>query len=339
VGAQQEDDPSVEPGDGEQIDEVDDAPTLEPAERTEVAPSRPAWADVPGTVDKTLMAGNSSAPLFGFHLEGGAVSRQGIQIPFLAAFLESFRKVFEPLQVLTTGRIPEGNRLPETSAADPLVNAIGATASVTIFFSLSEEELETAEKKGLEIPKLLSVRATGHLGALLDVSSEGDVVDQMSPFGRRISRSYGSMVKLLGENGVTTDWWSDVYGEDIELSAPDAASIANDLLGKEGRERRNFKLDGFMWEAATGKAARRFVRIEAGTRSVKASYDIPLTSAVRDALSHKVSVKIRETAYYRPFEDKPHKRTFELTKILSVGDSAGALAEAEQLEIEGTEKS
>jgi len=283
------------------------------------------------------MAGHRDAPLFGFHLEGGAVSEQGVQISFLAEFLEAFRKVFEPLQVLTTGRIPEGNRLPETSAADPMVNALGATASVTIFFALNPEEIEHEEKKRDDLASLLSVRATGHLGALLDLSPEGDIVSRMSPFGRRISRSYGQMAKLLGDHQVQTDWWSDIYdSREIELSAPEASAIADDLLNKPTTERRTFKLRGFMWEAATGKADRRFVRIEDGDRSIKASYDIPLTSLVKEALSHKVTVRLRETAYFRPFEDKPHRREWELVKIDEVGDSAGALAEAEQLQIEGT---
>lgn len=283
------------------------------------------------------MTGHRDAPLFGFHLEGGAVSEQGVQIEFLARFLESFRKVFEPLQVLTTGKIPAGNRLQQTSAADLMVNTVGATASVTIFFTLNPEELEEADKRGHDLNTLLSVRATGHLGALLDVTPKDDFVDQMSPFGRRISRSYGQMAKLLGDNGVTTDWWSDVYdGEEIELSAPEARTIADDLLNKPIAERRTYKLRGFMWEAATGKAGRRFVRIEEGARSVKASYDIPLTTRVREALSHKVMVKLRETAYFYPFEEKPHKREWELVEILEIGDTGGALAEAEQLQIEGT---
>jgi hypothetical protein len=91
-----------------------------------------------------------------------------------------------------------------------------------------------------------------------------------------------------------------------------------------------------MWEAATGNAGRRFVRIDDGARSLKAGYDIPLTSKVREALSHKVAVRLRETAHYRPFDDKPHKREWELVKINEIGDSAGALAEAEQLQIDGT---
>jgi hypothetical protein len=317
--------------------EVDGAPSLEPADPNE-PPKRPAWADTPRTVRKSLMAGHRDGPLFGFHLEGGAVSDQGVQIEFLAKFLEAFRKVFEPLQVLTTGRIPEGNNLPETSAAEPMVNALGATASVTIFFALNPEEIEQEEKKRDDLASLLSVRATGHLGALLDVSPDGDVVSSMSPFGRRISRSYGQMAKLLGENEVQTDWWSDIYDRgEVELSAPEASAIADDLLNKPTTQRRTFKLRGFMWEAATGKAGRRFVRIEDEDRSIKASYDIPLTSQVREALSHKVTVRLRETAFYRAFDDKPHKREWELVRIDEIGDSAGALAEAEQLQIEGTQ--
>lgn len=323
--------------DDAQEGEVDGAPSLEPAD-PDAPPKRPAWADTPRTVRKSLMAGNRDAPLFGFHLEGGAVSEQGVQISFLAEFLEAFRKVFEPLQVLTTGRIPEGNNLPRTSAADPMVNTLAATASVTIFFALNPEEIEQEEEKRDDLASLLSVRATGHLGALLDVSPDGDVVSRMSPFGRRISRSYGQMAKLLGDHEVQTDWWSDIYDKgEVELSAPEASAIADDLLNKPSTESRILKLRGFMWEAATGKAGRRFVRIDDGERSVKASYDIPLTTQVRDALSHKVTVRMRETAFYRPFEDKPHKREWELVEIDEIGDSAGALAEAEQLQIDGTQ--
>lgn len=322
--------------DDAQQGEVDGAPSLEPVD-PESPPQRPAWADIPGTVRKSLMAGNRDAPLFGFHLEGGAVSEQGVQISFLAEFLEAFRKVFEPLQVLTTGRIPVGNNLPQTSAADPMVNALGANASVTIFFALSPEEIEQEKEKRDDLASLLSVRATGHLGALLDVKPDGEVVSRMSPFGRRISRSYGQMAKLLGDYEVKTDWFSDIYeGGEIELSAPDASAIADDLLNKPTTETRTFKLSGFMWEAATGQAGRRFVRIEAEDRSIKASYDIPLTARVREALSYKVAVRVRETAYYRPLDDKPSKREFELVKITEIGDSGGALAEAEQLQIEGT---
>lgn len=322
--------------DDAQSGEVDGAPSLDPVGPDE-SPKRPAWADTPKTIRKSLMAGHRDAPLFGFHLEGGAVSEQGVQISFLAEFLEAFRKVFEPLQVLATGRIPEGNNLPETSAADPMVNALGATASVTIYFALSPEEIEQEKEKRDDLASLLSVRATGHLGALLDVKPDGDVVSSVSPFGRRISRSFGQMAKLLGEHEVKTDWWSDIYkGGEVELSAPEASAIADDLLNKPTTEHRTFKLSGFMWEAATGKAGRRFVRIEDADRSIKASYDIPLTAKVREALSHKVTVRLRETAYYRPFDDKPHKREWELTKIDEIGDSAGALAEAEQLQIEGT---
>lgn len=337
MGPETEDETPVEGEGEEQPSEVDGAPTLDVADPEKAESKRPAWAGVSGTIKKTLMAGNRGAPLFGFHLEGGAVSEQGVQITFLAEFLESFRKVFEPLQVLTTGKIPVGNKLQKTSAADPMVSALGAKASVTIFFTLNPEELEEADKKDVDLANLLSVRATGHLGALLDVTPEDDLVDQMSPFGRRISRSYGQMAKLLGENGVTTDWWSDVYdGEEIELSAPEARTIADDLLNKPTAESRTFKLSGFMWEAATGKAGRRFVRIESGARSIKARYDIPLTTQVREALSHKVTVRLRETAYYYPFADQPHKRDWELVKISEIGDTAGALAEAEQLQIEGT---
>ncbi len=320
-------------GDSEQ-GEVDGAPTLEPVD-SDKPRKRPAWADTPKTVRKNLMAGNRRAPLFGFHLEGGAVSDQGVQIGFLAHFLEAFRKVFEPLQVLTTGRMPEGNNLPRTSGADPMVSALGAEASVTIFFALSPEEIENEEEKRDDLASLLSVRATGHLGALLDVTPDGDVVTSMSPFGRRITRSYGQMAKLLGDHEVKTDWWSDIYkGGEIELSAPEASAIADDLLNKPTTERRTFKLRGFMWEAATGKAGRRFVRIETENRSVRASYDIPLTSRVREALSHKVAVRLRETAYFRPFDEVPNKRQLELVKIDEIGDSAGALAEAEQLKLE-----
>lgn len=336
MGPEGADEPAFEEGVEEQPDEVDGAPTLDPVDPDE-GPKRPAWADIPGTVKKTLMAGNQKAPLFGFHLEGGAVSDQGVQIPFLANFLESFRKVFEPLQVLSTGRVPQGNNLPETSASDPLVSALGATASVTIFFALNPAELEDADLKTDGMGKLLSVRATGHLGALLRVESEEDVVEHLSPFGRRIGRSFGQMAKLLGDHEVQTDWWSDIYGEDVELSAPEAQTIANDLLGAPGKERRTFKVVGVMWEAAMGKASRRFVRIEGGARPIKASYDVRLTGRVREALSHRVSVRIRETAYFYPFADKPHRREYELVKVLEVGDSAGALAELEQLQIEGTE--
>jgi hypothetical protein len=341
VGTEEEEAAVDETADEEaQQGEVDGAPSLEPVD-PDAPPKRPAWADTPRTVRKSLMAGNRKAPLFGFHFEGGAVTEQGVQINFLSQFLESFRKVFEPLQVLTTGRMPEGNNLPQTSAADPMVNALSATASVTIFFALNPEEIEQEEKKRDDLASLLSVRATGHLGALLDVTPDGDVVSSMSPFGRRISRSYGQMAKLLGDYEVKTDWWSDNYGSgEIELSAPEASAIADDLLNKPTTERRTFKLRGFMWEAATGKAGRRFVRIDDGERSVKASYDIPLTSQVRDALSHRVSVRLRETAYFRPFDDKPNdkpnKREFELVKINEIGDSAGALAEAEQLQLDGT---
>lgn len=322
--------------DDAQQGEVDGAPSLEPVD-PDAPPPRPAWADTPRTVRKSLMAGNRDAPLFGFHLEGGAVSDQGVQISFLAEFLEAFRKVFEPLQVLTTGRIPEGNNLPRTSAADPMVNALGAHASVTIFFALSPEEIEQEKEKRDDLASLLSVRATGHLGALLDVKPDGEVVSSLSPFGRRISTSYGRMAKLLGDYEVKTDWFSDIYkGGEVELSAPEASAIADDLLNKPTTERRTFKLSGFMWEAATGQAGRRFVRIEAEDRSIKASYDIPLTARVREALSYKVAVRVRETAYYRPFDDKPSKREFELVKINEIGDSGGALAEAEQLQIEGT---
>jgi hypothetical protein len=338
VGAEEEDTTVDETADeGAQQGDADGAPTLEPVDPDKKPKKRPPWADIPRLIDKHLMAGHRDAPLFGFHLEGGAVSEQGIQIEFLAEFLEAFRKVFEPLQVLTTGKIPVGNNLPETSAADPMVNALGATASVTIFFALNPKEIEQEEKKRDDLASLLSVRATGHLGALLDVSPDGDVVSSMSPFGRRISRSYGQMAKLLGEHEVRTDWWSDIYeGGEVELSAPEASAIADDLLGNPTTEQRTFKMRGFMWEAATGKAGRRFVRIEAEDRSIKASYDIPLTASVREALSHKVAVRLRETAHFRAFEDTPNKREWELVQIDEIGDSAGALAEAEQLQIEGT---
>lgn len=337
MGAEEKEKTVEETADDEaQEGEVDGAPSLEPTNPDE-PPKRPAWADTPRTVPKTLMTGNRAAPLFGFHFEGGAVSEQGVQISFLAEFLEAFRKVFEPLQVLTTGRMPEGNNLPRTSASDPMVNTLAATASVTIYFALNPEEIEQEEKGRDDLASLLSVRATGHLGALLDVKPDGDVVSRMSPFGRRISRSYGQMAKLLGDHEVQTDWWSDIYeGRQIELSAPEAQAIADDLLNNPTTERRTFKVRGFMWDAATGQAGRRFVRIETENRSIKASYDIPLTSQVREALSHKVAVRLRETAYFRPFEEKPHKWEWELMKIDEIGDSAGALAEAEQLQIEGT---
>jgi hypothetical protein len=53
-------------------------------------------------------------------------------------------------------------------------------------------------------------------------------------------------------------------------------------------------------------------------------------------LSHKVAVRLRETSYFYAFADKPHKREWELVRIEEIGDSAGALAEAEQLKLEVT---
>jgi hypothetical protein len=338
VAPEKEPNPPAEDGDQTQVEQGDDAPSLDPAEPDEAKRKRPGWVDVPGTVPKTLMAGNRDAPLFGFHLEGGAVSKRGVQIGFLAEFLDAFRKVFEPLQVLPTGRIPQGNNLPRNDASAPMVSALEAAASVTIFFTLGEEELEIAKKKGNDdLSTLLSVKATGHLGALLSVSPDDDLLDSVSPFGRRIGRSYGQLAHILGENNVKTDWWSDLYGaKEVELSAPDARSLADDLLNKPTTEKRSFTVDGFMWEAATGNAGRRFVRIESHSRSLKASYDIPLTGRVREALSHKVRVKLREIAYYQPYADKPYKREWELLKIIEIGDTGGALAQAEQLKLAGT---
>ena len=123
----------------------------------------------------------------------------------------------------------------------------------------------------------------------------------------------------------------------VELSAPEASAIADDLLNKPTTERRTFKLAGSCGRQRPGKPeGASCASSDDGLAPVKASYDIPLTSQVREALSHKVTVRLRETAYFHPFEDKPHKREWELVKINEIGDWAGALAEAEQLQIEGT---
>lgn len=326
-----------ERGEEEQSNQgTDNAPTLDVVDPDEAEAKRPAWLDIPGTVSKTLMRGNPDAPLFGFHMKGGAVDDQGVRIGFLAQFLESFRKVYEPLQVLATGYVPEGNNLPATNAAPPRVAALGTTGSVTIIFALGPEEVEIAEKRGEQLSTLQSVQATGHLGALLSIDpDEDDLLESVEPFGKRIGRSYGQLAQVLGDNGVETDWWSDTFGGDqVEVTAPEARVIAEELIHKPIAESETYEVGGFMWDAATGDARQRFVRIKTARRSIKASYDIPLTTVVTTALSHVVRAEIRETAYRFPFAEKPHRRDWELVRILEIGDSAGALAEAEQLQLE-----
>jgi hypothetical protein len=325
------DEPKEKPGEGA------DLPSLEPVEPQEAEEKRPAWTQIPGTVKKTLMAGNPAAPLFQFHLRGGAVEDQGVRIPFLAHFLEAFRKVYEPVQVLPTGQVPQGNVLPATNAAPPMVSALAMTGSVTISFTLGPEELEIAKKRGDDLSTLQSVKAIGHLGALLSFDAEDDLLASVQPFGKRIGRSYGQLAEVLAENEVETDWWSDAYGvEPIEITAPEARTIADQLIHKPLSEVETYDVSGFMWDAATGDSKQRYVRIKTASRAIKASYDIPLTTAVTGALSHVVKAKIKETAYRFPFAEKAHRREWELVKLLNVGDSAGALAEWEQLQLEDT---
>lgn len=331
---------SDQEGTQEQPEQADAAPTLDVVDPEVAKAKRPAWLDIPGRKLKTLMSGHPDAPLFGFHLQGGAVDDQGVRIGFLAEFLESFRKVYEPLQVFATGYVPEGNNLPATSADAPRVAALGTTGSITIIFALGPEEVALAEKRGEQLSTLQSVKATGHLGALLSIDPDNDdLLRSIEPFGKRIGRSYGQLAQVLGENDVETDWWSDTYGsEELEVTAPEARTIANELIHRPIPESEMHEVGGFMWDAATGNASQRFVRIKTPHRSIKASYDIPLTTAVTAALSHVVKAAIRETAYRFPFAEKPHRREWELVRILEIGDSAGALAEAEQLQLEGTEK-
>ena len=315
----------------------DAAPALEPVDPAQAEAKRPAWADIPGKIRKTLMRGHPDAPLFEFHLKGGAVDDQGVRIQFLAQFLEAFRKVYEPLQVLPTGITPEGNVLPKTLASPPMVSALGTTGSVTIVFTLGAEEVEIGERRGDDLTTLQSVQATGHLGALLNFDADSTLLQSVQPFGKRIGRSYGQLAQILAENEVETDWWSDTYGtKQIEVSAPEAQTIADELINKPRTQVRTYEAKGFMWDAATGNAKQRFVRIKTSSQEIKASYDIPLTSQVTAALSHVVRAKIRETAYIFPFAEKPHRRKWELVKLVSVGDSAGALAEWEQLQLQAT---
>jgi hypothetical protein len=340
VGPDQPPEASDEQETQDQPKPADDAPTLEVVDPEEAEANRPAWLDIPGRKLKTMMRGHSDAPLFGFHLQGGAVDNQGVRIGFLAQFLESFRKVYEPLQVFATGYVPEGNNLPATSADGPRVAALGTTGSITIIFALGPEEMALAAKRGDQLSTLQSVKATGHLGALLSIDpEEDDLLRSIEPFGKRIGRSYGQLAQVLGENDVETDWWSDTYGaSELEVTAPEARIIADELIHKPIPESETYEVGGFMWDAATGDAKQRFVRIRTHQRSIKASYDIPLTTAVTVALSHVVRAEIRETAYRFPFAEKPHRREWELVRILEIGDSAGALAEAEQLQLEGTDE-
>lgn len=321
--------PKAEPGQGANL------PALEPVAQGETEKKRPAWAQIPGTIKKTLMAGNPTAPLFQFHLRGGAVEDQGVRIQFLSQFLEALRKVYEPVQVLPTGVVPEGNILPATNAAPPMVSALAMTGSVTISFTLGAEEIEIAKKRGEDLSSLQSVKAIGHLGALLSFEADQGLLASVQPFGKRIGRSYGQLADVLGENGVKTDWWSDAYSsEPIEITAPEARTIADELIHKPIPEVATYEVGGFMWDAATGDAKQRYVRIKAASRSIKASYEIPLTTSVTGALSHVVRAKIRETAYRYPFAENPHTRKWELIELVEVGDSAGALAEWEQLQLE-----
>ncbi|MDQ3730293.1 MAG: hypothetical protein M3355_11980 [Actinomycetota bacterium] len=307
-------------------------PTLEPADESKTQKERPSWVDLPRTVKKTFMEGDPSTPLFGFHLAGGAVSQQGVRIGFLADFLDAFRKVFAPLQVIPTGRIPEGNRLPVTTALPPSVAALHATASVTIYFSLDPEEWQlVAQERGAHPSTLLTVRAVGHLGALLRMDpGKRDLVKAVEPFGRRIGRSYGQLADILATYNVDADWWSGLYRNgEAEVGAPRAETIADELLRKPIPEERELTTGGFMWEAAMA-SKRRFVSIQLADRSIRAGYDIPLATQVTEALSHLVRVRLREVAYRYPFADSPHRREWELLEILEVGDAGGALADAAQ---------
>lgn len=334
MGTDRGPDPAAGDEDEKHLDQVDDAPSLDVVEPDEAESKRPAWASVPGTIKKTLMQGNRDAPLFGFHLEGGAVSERGVQIGFLAEFLEAFRKVFEPLQVFPTGHIPEGNRLPVTIASPPVVNALGAEASVTILFTLGASELDIADERNERLSSLLSVKAAGHLGALLSLDPADDILKSVAPFGKRIGRSYGQLADIMGENNVKMGWWSDTYGaKQIEVSVPTARQIADELIHEPIKNVRRFKVSGFMWDAATGNADQRYVRIKTPSGSIKATYDIPLTTKVTKALSHNVEARIRETSFRFPFAEKPHRREWDMTSITKIGDKAGALAQAEQLQL------
>jgi hypothetical protein len=311
----------------------DGPPSLEPAPSTEEERRRrPSWYEVPRTIKKTLAEGDRDAPLFGFHLRGGAVSEQGVRIGFLTQFLDEFRKLFAPLQVVPTGEIPEGNRLPKVNAGELGVAGLAAEASVVIHFSLPPEEVEIFDSHPSRERafRLLSVQAVGHLGALLKLDpKEVDIREAVEPFGRRIGRSYGQMAHLLGEAGVEADWWSDLYSADeIEVLPPRSREIADELLRKPIAETEEMTVGGFLWEATTA-SDRRSVRLQFDRRSVKATYDIPLTTRVTEALSRIVRVRLRETAFRYPFAERAHRREWELLEILEVGGPAGALADAE----------
>jgi hypothetical protein len=316
----------------------DEVPSLQPAddpaEVEEVEKKRPKWWDIPRTVDKSFMRGDFRAPLFGFLLRGRAISEQGVRIGFLADFLDFFRKVFEPLQVVPTGRVPEGNRLPRTSAVPPMVAAIDASHSVAIYFSIDPEELGDAMERVSVPTSLLTFRAVGHLGALLAAEpGDGHLVDELEPFGRRIGRSYGNLAAFLAESGVGADWWSDVNrGGHVEMPITRSDNIADELLRREISEERDVTVGGFMSEAGMDPD-RRHVRIQINGRSIRAAYDIPLATQVAQALSRIVQVELRLTTYRYPFAETPHRREWELLNILEVGEEAGALLEATQLRL------
>jgi hypothetical protein len=310
------------------------APALPPVDPSKAKRKRPAWADLPGRKHKTLMEGNADATLFEWHLKGDAVDDQGVRPQFLAEFLEAFRKLFEPLQVVPTGFIPEGNVLPKSNAASTRVAALAQTGSVTIAFSLGPEELSLGEYRGENLAGLQTVKATGHLGALLSFEANEDLLRSVKPYGKRIGRSYGQLAELLADNNVEADWWSDTYSsKPIEVTAPEARDIADRLIRTPLSETEKYKVGGVLWDAATGDAKQRFVRIATPSREIKASYDIPLTTTVTKALSHEVEAEIQETAYKYPFAEKAHRREFTLLKLIGVGASAGALAEWEQLQL------
>ena len=275
---------------------------------------------------KTFIQGDMRAPLFGLHLQGGGVSKQGIEIGFLARFLDEFRKFFAPLQVVSTGEIPQGNRLPAINAGPLEVSALASTASATIFFGVdpSEGDLMTARR---DVFGLVTVQAVGHLGALLGLDPDHeDVRTAVEPFGRRVGRSYGGLADLLAQAKVEADWYSDLYtATEIEVPATRSARIADELLHKAITESTQRTIGGFMW-AATTASKQRTVRIQSDDAAIRAKYDIPLTGAVTEALSHVVKARLLETTYRFPFAEQPHRREWELLEILEVGPPAGALA-------------
>lgn len=324
--------------DGERGEAVENppAPSLEAKDRQEVASDpveRPAWYDTPGTETGHFLLADPDAPLMGIHLGGPGVSDHGIEIGLFQRILDGLRKTFGPLQVLATGTIPTGNRLKQIEASPPLLSLLNSPASVTAYFALGDTERQLVERRGHDYPEIAmtlpTVRAVGHLGHLLTLDP-AEAPDELEAFGRRVGRSFGGLTAALGEGRMGLDWWSDIYSDrEIELPAERSRSLAERVLEDAVTTRRDLgHISGFLFEVRTASDNRR-VRLESGGKSYTATYDIRLTSQVKEALSRQVIVRLEEIAYRYRFAERPHRRTYEVTSVIDIGEAGGALAEEE----------